>query len=160
MYGGGIKGLKNNLPISIKLLFDNKYFDYLNVLCTLYAHKKKKKGIKFTELVYWYTLLNCLNIDSVNQYKIENNYLQNNYLNYENILKKYLITLANHGYIDIQCENTGKNKIMQLSISRVGIQLIDEFEHPYINSQISKINYLKKEKPFNSNNERGILINR
>lgn len=43
MYGGGIKGLKNNLPISIKLLFDNKYFDYLNVLCTLYAHKKKKK---------------------------------------------------------------------------------------------------------------------
>jgi hypothetical protein len=151
--------LKNKLPTSVKLIFENKYIDYINILCALYSHKRRKKGINFNELVYWYTLSNCIVRDDNNQYNLETAYLQNNYLNYESVLKQHILILANQGLVNVTSESIGKKRELLLSISQLGISLLDNFTHSYIKDQISKTEYLKKVKPYTSNNEKGVLIN-
>lgn len=159
-YGGGIRDLNNNtLPTAIKLLFNNQYLEQTNILSILYFYKKKKKGISFSELLYWITILNSLTRDNEKNLVLRNEYLQNNYLNYEDKLKYYILLLANQKFVDVKVENATKIHVMMVSISDIGIKLVNGLENNYFQEQISKINDLKKIRPYNSKNEKGVLTN-
>jgi hypothetical protein len=159
MYGGEEIELNEKLPTSIKLLFDNKYLDCFDILSILYVNFKRKKGIKFEELIYWFSLLNCLNTNN-NKYILETTYLQNNYLNSENKLKTYILHLVNQKLINIKSEFIGKKRIMLLTIDGSGINLINAFKNQYFKERISQLDYLKKIRPYTANNEKGVLVNK
>ena len=77
-FGGGRNVLTNNtLPISIKLLFENKYLEYIDILCVLYIFKRRKKGINYEELLYWLTLLNSVKLNN-KEFNLDKMFLQNN----------------------------------------------------------------------------------
>ena len=158
MYGGEAIELNEKLPTSIKLLFDNKYLDCLDILSVLYINFKRKKGIKFEELVYWVSLLICLNIND-NKYILETTYLQNNYLNYEKKLKTYILHLVNQKLINVKSEIIGKKRLIFLKIDSSGITLIDTLKNQYLKERISQLDYLKKVRPYTANNEKGVLVN-
>ena len=159
-FGGGRNVLTNNtLPISIKLLFENKYLEYIDILCVLYIFKRRKKGINYEELLYWLTLLNSVKLKN-KEFNLDKMFLQNNYLNYDQKLKIDIRILVNQGLVWIEIDKLDKKNSMYFKILDAGIKLVNELENIYFDQQIKKINYLKKFMPYSLRNEKGVLENK
>ncbi|WIW70283.1 hypothetical protein [Anaerosinus gibii] len=149
----------NTLPISIKLLFENKYLEYIDILCVLYIFKRRKKGINYEELLYWLTLLNSVKLKN-KEFNLDKMFLQNNYLNYDQKLKIDIRILVNQGLVWIEIDKLDKKNSMYFKILDAGIKLVNELENIYFDQQIKKINYLKKFMPYSLRNEKGVLENK
>lgn len=156
-FGGGINVLKNNaLPKSIKLLFENKYLEHTDILCILYINKRKKRGISFEEILYWFTLLNAVSLED-EKFVLDKMFLQNNYLNYEQKLKISIRLLVNQGLIELEINKLNKKNLMHFRIIDTGTELVNNLKNQYFKNQFKKINYLKEIMPYNSYNEKGVL---
>jgi hypothetical protein len=157
LFGGGKNVLKNNtLPIAIKLLFENKYLEHIDILSIIYIYKRKRKGIVFEELLYWITLLNAVSFEN-EKFVLNRLFLQNNYLNYEQKLKLSLRTLINQELVALEINKSNKKNLMYFKLIDAGTSLVNDLKNQYFKQQFEKINYLKEVMPYNSSNERGVL---
>lgn len=113
-YGGGKRDLdKSKLPIDLKLLFENKYIECIQILIILFSLKQRRKGIEIEELLYYFTLLSMTEASSNNQYSIGETYIQNNYLSFEKVIRDNVIILSNQSYAEIKVEPS-VNAIMKM----------------------------------------------
>lgn len=140
-------------------MFENKYLEYIDILCVLYIFKRRKKGINYEELLYWLTLLNSVKLNN-KEFNLDKMFLQNNYLNYDQKLKIDIRILVNQGLVWIEIDKLDKKNSMYFKILDAGIKLVNELENIYFDQQIKKINYLKKFMPYSLRNEKGVLENK
>lgn len=140
-------------------MFENKYLEYIDILCVLYIFKRRKKGINYEELLYWLTLLNSVKLKN-KEFNLDKMFLQNNYLNYDQKLKIDIRILVNQGLVWIEIDKLDKKNSMYFKILDAGIKLVNELENIYFDQQIKKINYLKKFMPYSLRNEKGVLENK
>lgn len=158
-YGGGIIDLENNkLPIGLKYLFENKYIECMQIMIILFLNRKKRKGLVFEEILYYFTLLISTTEDNDLNYYVDNKYIQNNYLSYEEKIRDDLIILCNHNFIDIKIEILKKKNEMYIKLTDQGKTTIDTLENEYYEQLIKKCEYLIEYRKFNNKNQKGVLI--
>ncbi len=152
-YGGGKNDLNNiKLPISLDLIFNNKYLDYANILCVLYTLRNKKSGIIIDELAYYVTLIYSLSKTQVG-YSINYQFIQNTYLDISKTIKKSLIYLANQNYITL-ITSKNENKVnLKVCIGDAGIKIVADFISEYFKEIILKSQHIYKNIPYNAKNK-------
>jgi hypothetical protein len=146
------------LPIDLKLLFENKYIECIQLLIILFVNKGKRKGVEILEISYYFTLLNSTNKTGEDEYHIEDKYLQNSYLSSDKKVRDILLVLANQGLVNIRTESGSKRSSLYVMISDKGKDLIGSLENIYFEDEISKANYLIKFKKYSTKSEKGVLM--
>lgn len=139
--GGGIRDLKNNLPLDLQYLYKNDYFDSVKLLFVLENFKRRKKGVQIDEANYYFTLIDVLDIN-LESVSFNKQYFQNMYLNNEIMLKKLVLRLVNSGYVMVETEKMLNRSNLYLKLTESGSQVVIEFEHPVYENIKNKINLI------------------
>lgn len=149
----------SKLPIDLKFLFENKYIECMQILIILFLNNKRRKGIVFEEILYYFTLISAITKDQYNSnsYYIDEKYIQNNYLSSEEKIRNNLIILSNQMLIDINVEKLNKKNEMYIKLSEEGKMTVETLENTYYEEQFKKCEYLIQFKKFSTKNQKGVL---
>ena len=150
--------MNSNLPIELKYLFENQYIQCMQILLVLFINRRKKEGITINELVYYITLGKCSEKLEENEYKIDFQYIQNNYFNYENNIRKNMAILTNKELIELNYKNETKKDTLNIKISENGIEIIEKLQSKYFKGELDLYNYLHKYMRFSNKNQKGVLF--
>jgi hypothetical protein len=158
MYGGGISELnKYSLPIELKFLFQNQYLDSVKLLIILKQFQKRKKGTALEELNYYFTMSNLVEVNDEYKFKVNKEYLQDNYLSNEVKVKERSVVLGNQGYIEVSMEKTFRKSILYFSITDKGKGLLDSLENEYFNVLAEQFQYIYESQKYSVTNQRKVL---
>ena len=146
------------LPIELQLLFENKYIECIQLLIIIFLNGRRKKGIEFFEVLYYFTLLSSTTKLGEDEYYLESKYIQNNYLSYEKKVRDNFIVLANQGLVSINVELLNKGSLIFIKCTEQGKKLVAGLENEYYNDEITKANYLIKFKKYSIKSEKGVLM--
>lgn len=97
-------GNTNVLPLSIKLLFNNVYLETANMLCVLTEFKSKKKGIRLSELLFYYVIVSAKDYEAVTEQLREpesGKKIKTQFQRYDSKMKSILINLESADYIEL-----------------------------------------------------------
>lgn len=154
--GGKRDSMKSKLPVDLKYLFENKYIECMQILIILFLNNKKRKGVVFEELLYYFTLISSVNEDGDNYY-INEKYIQNNYLASEEKIRNDLIILSNQNFVEIRVEKFNKKNEMYIKLSEIGKKTVETLENEYYINELKKGEYLIQFKKFSAKSQKGVL---
>lgn len=119
------------LPLSIRLLFNNVHLETANMLCVLTEFKAKKKGIRLSELLFYYVIVSSKDYEVViehlrnpeSQKKIKTQFQR-----YESKVKSILINLESTGYVELAASEKSD---VYVKITKKGIDFVNGLEKNY-----------------------------
>ncbi|WP_252223909.1 hypothetical protein [Clostridium sp. ZBS2] len=147
----------SKLPMDLKFLFENKYIECMQVLIILFLNSKRRKGVVFEEVLYYFTLISSITVDNYDNYYIDEKYIQNNYLSSEGKIRDNLIILSNQMLIDINVEKLNKKNEMYIKLSEAGKKTVETLENRYYAQELKKCEYLIQFRKFSAKNQKGVL---
>lgn len=156
--GGVRKDLNEKLPIELRYLFRNRYIECIQILIILFLNIRKSSGIELEELIYYNTLLNCSSMLENEEYSIDYEYIQNNYLTTENRIRKNILILVNKNLINISVKKNNKKNLLYLKANEDVKTIIKELKNEYFSEQLAKCKYLIKNMKFSTKNQKGVLM--
>ncbi|NFM77951.1 hypothetical protein FDC04_03735 [Clostridium botulinum] len=148
---------KSKLPIDLKFLFENKYIECMHILIILFLNEKKRKGVKFEEVLYYTTLISLVTGDNHDNYYIDEKYIQNNYLCSEEKIRNNLIILSNQDLIDINVDKMSKKNELYIKLRKSGKKIVETLENKYYTQELKRCEYLIKFRKFSTKNQKGVL---
>lgn len=124
-------GNTNVLPLSIKLLFNNVYLETANMLCVLTEFKSKKKGIRLSELLFYYVIVSAKDYEAVTE-QLRNpeseKKIKTQFQRYESKMKSILINLESADYIEL---SASEKSDVYVKITKKGIDFVSGLEKDY-----------------------------
>ncbi|CAI8830360.1 HTH marR-type domain-containing protein [Bacillus sp. IT-79MI2] len=124
-------GNTNVLPLSIKLLFNNVYLETANMLCVLTEFKSKKKGIRLSELLFYYVIVSAKDYEAVTEQLREpesGKKIKTQFQRYESKMKSILINLESADYIEL---SASEKSDVYVKITKKGIDFVSGLEKDY-----------------------------
>lgn len=153
--------MKNSkLPIDLKFLFENKYIECMEILIILFLNRNRRKGVKFEEVLYYFTLISSSTVDDYdNCYSdcIDQKYIQNKYLSSEEKIRENLIILSNKMLVDINVKRLNKKNEIYIKLSQDGKNTVETLQNRYYEQELKKCEYIIEFKKFNTKNQKGVL---
>ncbi|MED3022541.1 MULTISPECIES: hypothetical protein [Bacillus] len=119
------------LPLSIKLLFNNVYLETANMLCVLTEFKSKKKGIRLSELLFYYVIVSAKDYEAVTEQLREpepGKKIKTQFQRYESKMKSILINLESADYIEL---SASEKSDVYVKITKKGIDFVSGLEKDY-----------------------------
>lgn len=124
-------GNTNVLPLSIKLLFNNVYLETANMLCVLTEFKSKKKGIRLSELLFYYVIVSAKDYEAVTEQLREpesGKKIKTQFQRYDSKMKSILINLESADYIEL---SASEKSDVYVKITKKGIDFVSGLEKDY-----------------------------
>lgn len=150
--------LNEKLPIELRYLFRNRYIEWIQILMILFLSLRKSTGIELDELIYYTTLLKCSKKMEDNEYIVDFEYIQNNYLTTENRIRRNILILTNNNLINISVKKNNKKNLIYLKANEDVKKIIKELNDEYFSEELEKCKYLIKNMKFSAKNQKGVLM--
>lgn len=154
-YGGGRRDLNkeiSKLPTSISLLFDNKYLEFMEILCIMHGFKRRTAGVPIEELVYYFTLVNAIE-PTGEGYKIDNRFIQNIYLDTLDNIKSRLIVLGQEGLVTLLADKKAERVNPKVCCTENGYKVAKELTSEFYKEVFAKCKYLQENLSFSPKNK-------
>ncbi len=149
-------GNTNVLPLSIKLLFNNVYLETANMLCVLTEFKSKKKGIRLSELLFYYVIVSAKDYEAVTE-QLRNleseTKIKTQFQRYESKMKSILINLESADYIEL---SASEKSDVYVKITKKGIDFVSGLEKDYF-ELLQKRTREAKTIPYTKKNEKTLM---
>ncbi|WP_339317625.1 ABC-three component system middle component 4 [Paenibacillus sp. FSL R10-2734] len=146
----------NNLPASLRLLFNNPFLEMMNVLFIINAFSNKS-GLNIRHILFYYSL--ALSDNEVTIFNIDTkpNDLQdseNVYFDIQRQIKVIILNLYSQNYISI---SNDKTENYSCSMTTEGLQMISQLESPYYKKLQERIEGIKKQTKYSVESEKIIM---
>ena len=157
-YGGVRQDLNNKLPLELRYLFRNRYIECMQILIILFLNLRKSTGVELEELIYYNTLLKCCSKSENEEYILDFEYIQNNYLTTESRIRENILILTNKNLINISVKKSNKKNLIHLKADEDVKKIMKELKNEYFSEELEKCKYLIKNMKFSTKNQKGVLM--
>lgn len=146
----------SNLPVSLRLLFNNPFLEMINVLMVINTFNKRK-GLKIRHILFYYSLSmsdsDSLIVERKSVFNSPND-SENIYFYIQNQIKRILLNLHSQKYITIIND---KNNDFICSITEEGKVVLAQLESSYYKKLQERINIIKTQTKYSVEAEKNIL---
>lgn len=119
-----------DLPVSIKLVFENKKLLTMNLLVTAYVLTLRKKKINIYECLFYY-ILSLTSFSEKAEPKYDKKEFQYNYFKIDKTLKELLIYLANSDLISLDSNSSKNLSEISIIVTDRGKKMVSDLQGPY-----------------------------
>jgi hypothetical protein len=146
----------NNLPVSLRLLFNNPFLEMMNVLFVINSFSKRS-GLSIRHILFYYSLSISDSDPSMSEKKSDLNASLDNeniYFDIQSQIKKILLDLYSQKYITI---SNGKNDDFKCSLTAEGKKVLAQLESSYYEKLQERINTVKTKTKYSVEGEKIIM---
>jgi hypothetical protein len=144
----------SNLPVSLKLLFNNPFLEMMNVLMVINSFSKRS-GLNIRHILFYYSLSISESNPTVFNNQSEPLDSENIYFDIQSQIKKILLNLYSQKYITIL--NDKNNNDFICSITTDGKDILAGLESSYYKKLQERIDTIKSETKFSVEAEKIIM---
>ncbi|WP_088351791.1 hypothetical protein [Bacillus cereus] len=146
----------NVLPLSIKLLFNNVHLETANMLCVLSEFKSRRKGIRVSELLFYYVIVSSKDYEMIFKHLSNpdsEKKIKTQFQRYESKVKGILINLESTDYVEV---NASEKSDVYVKITKKGIDFVNGLEKGYFEVLQQKAREAKTI-PYTKKNEKTLM---
>lgn len=146
----------SNLPISLRLLFNNPFLEMMNVLFVINSFSKRS-GLSIRHILFYYSLSISDSDPSIFGKKSDLNDSLDNaniYFDIQSQIKKILLNLYSQNYITI---SNDKNDDFNCSLTAEGKAVLAQLESSYYKKLQERINTIKTQTKYSVEGEKIIM---
>ncbi|WP_420539183.1 ABC-three component system middle component 4 [Paenibacillus polymyxa] len=146
----------NNLPVSLRLLFNNPFLEMMNVLFVINSFSKRS-GLSIRYILFYYSLSISDSDPLIFEKKSDLNASLDNeniYFGIQSQIKEILLNLYSQRYITISNE---KNDDFKCSLTAEGKEVLTQLESSYYKKLQERINTIKTQTKYSVEGEKIIM---